>query len=35
LEVCRTLRTFTEGPVIFLTARQGEIDRFVALGDFV
>ncbi len=30
-EVCRTLRTFSEVPVIFLTARDGEIDRVVGL----
>lgn len=30
-EVCRTLRTFTEVPVIFLTARHDEIDRIVGL----
>ncbi len=30
-EVCRSLRTFSEVPVIFLTARDGEIDRVVGL----
>jgi two-component system catabolic regulation response regulator CreB len=30
-EVCRTLRTFSEVPVIFLSARDGEIDRVVGL----
>lgn len=30
-DVCRTLRTFSEVPVIFLTARDGEIDRVVGL----
>ena len=30
-DVCRTLRTFTDVPVIFLTARSDEIDRVVAL----
>lgn len=30
-EVCRTLRTFTDVPVIFLTARHDEIDRVVGL----
>ncbi len=30
-EVCRTLRTFTDVPVIFLTARHVEIDRVVGL----
>lgn len=30
-DVCRTLRTFSEVPVIFLTARGGEIDRVVGL----
>ncbi|KWB60156.1 two-component system response regulator CreB [Burkholderia ubonensis] len=30
-EVCRTLRTFTDVPVIFLTARHDEIDRIVGL----
>ncbi|WP_019447410.1 two-component system response regulator CreB [Cupriavidus sp. BIS7] len=30
-EVCRTLRTFTDVPVIFLTARHEEIDRIVGL----
>jgi two-component system, OmpR family, catabolic regulation response regulator CreB len=30
-EVCRALRTFSEVPVIFLTARGGEIDRVVGL----
>ena len=30
-EVCRTLRTFSEVPVIFLTARDSEIDRVVGL----
>ena len=30
-EVCRQLRAFSEIPVIFLTARDGEIDRVVGL----
>jgi two-component system, OmpR family, catabolic regulation response regulator CreB len=30
-EVCRALRTFSDIPVIFLTARGGEIDRVVGL----
>lgn len=30
-EVCRNLRTFTNVPVIFLTARHEEIDRIVGL----
>ncbi|KJK25580.1 transcriptional regulator [Burkholderiaceae bacterium 16] len=30
-EVCRTLRTFSDVPVIFLTARNEEIDRIVGL----
>lgn len=30
-EVCRTLRTFSDIPVIFLTARSDEIDRVVGL----
>ncbi|WP_367395002.1 two-component system response regulator CreB [Cupriavidus sp. Agwp_2] len=30
-EVCRTLRTFCDAPVIFLTARHEEIDRIVGL----
>lgn len=30
-ELCRELRTFSEVPVIFLTARDGEIDRVVGL----
>lgn len=30
-EVCRTLRTFSDVPVIFLTARHEEIDRVVGL----
>ena len=30
-EVCRELRAFSEVPVIFLTARDGEIDRVVGL----
>ncbi|MEM5279034.1 two-component system response regulator CreB [Cupriavidus taiwanensis] len=30
-EVCRTLRTFSNAPVIFLTARHEEIDRIVGL----
>ena len=30
-EICRTLRTFSEVPVIFLTARDSEIDRVVGL----
>ena len=30
-DVCRTLRTFTDLPVIFLTARADEIDRVVGL----
>lgn len=30
-EVCRTLRTFSNVPVIFLTARHEEIDRIVGL----
>lgn len=30
-EVCRALRAFSEVPVIFLTARDGEIDRVVGL----
>jgi len=30
-EVCRTLRTFSDVPVIFLTARHEEIDRIVGL----
>ncbi|WP_241292780.1 two-component system response regulator CreB [Burkholderia stabilis] len=30
-EVCRRLRTFTDIPVIFLTARHDEIDRIVGL----
>jgi two-component system catabolic regulation response regulator CreB len=30
-EVCRAIRTFSEVPVIFLTARDGEIDRVVGL----
>jgi two-component system catabolic regulation response regulator CreB len=30
-EVCRQLRTFSDLPVIFLTARDGEIDRVVGL----
>ena len=30
-EVCRTLRTFSEVPVIFLTSRSDEIDRVVGL----
>jgi len=28
-EVCRNLRTFTDVPVIFLTARHEEVDRIV------
>ncbi len=31
LEVCRTLRTFSQVPVIFLTARNDEIDRILGL----
>ena len=30
-EVCRRLRTFTDVPVLFLTARHDEIDRIVGL----
>ncbi|MBT2766391.1 two-component system response regulator CreB [Stenotrophomonas sp. ISL-67] len=30
-EVCRTLRTFSDVPVIFLTARNDEIDRVLGL----
>lgn len=30
-EVCRQLRTFSDVPVLFLTARDGEIDRVVGL----
>ena len=30
-EVCRELRSFSQVPVIFLTARDGEIDRVVGL----
>ena len=30
-EICRQLRTFSDVPVIFLTARAGEIDRVVGL----
>lgn len=30
-EVCRTLRTFSEVPVLFLTARDAEVDRIVGL----
>lgn len=30
-EVCRTLRSFSEVPVIFLTARNDEIDRVLGL----
>lgn len=30
-EVCRAIRAFSEVPVIFLTARDGEIDRVVGL----
>jgi two-component system, OmpR family, catabolic regulation response regulator CreB len=30
-DVCRTLRTFTDIPVIFLTARHEEIDRVIGL----
>ena len=30
-ELCRELRTFSEVPVIFLTARDGEIDRVLGL----
>ena len=30
-EVCRTLRTFSNAPVVFLTARHEEIDRIVGL----
>lgn len=30
-EVCRSLRTFTDVPVIFLTARHEEVDRVVGL----
>lgn len=30
-DVCRELRTFSEVPVIFLTARDGEIDRVLGL----
>lgn len=30
-EVCRRLRTFTEVPVLFLTARSDEVDRIVGL----
>lgn len=30
-DLCRQLRTFSEVPVIFLTARAGEIDRIVGL----
>jgi two-component system catabolic regulation response regulator CreB len=30
-EVCRNLRTFTDVPVIFLTARHEEVDRIVGL----
>ncbi|SOZ14935.1 response regulator, CheY family [Cupriavidus taiwanensis] len=30
-EVCRALRTFSDAPVIFLTARHEEIDRIVGL----
>lgn len=30
-EVCRAIRSFSEVPVIFLTARDGEIDRVVGL----
>ncbi|MGH8786078.1 MAG: two-component system response regulator CreB [Cupriavidus necator] len=30
-EVCRTLRTFCDAPVVFLTARHEEIDRIVGL----
>ncbi|BCM09129.1 hypothetical protein MAFF241647_34860 [Ralstonia solanacearum] len=30
-EACRTLRTFSDVPVIFLTARHEEIDRIVGL----
>jgi len=31
LEVCRTLRTFSQVPVIFLTARNDEFDRVLGL----
>ena len=31
IEVCRTLRTFAATPVLFLTARDEEIDRVVGL----
>ncbi|HBO79875.1 MAG TPA: two-component system response regulator CreB, partial [Cupriavidus sp.] len=30
-EVCRSMRTFSDVPVIFLTARHEEIDRIVGL----
>lgn len=30
-EVCRTLRTFSEVPILFLTARGDEVDRIVGL----
>ena len=30
-DVCRALRTFSEVPVIFLTARDGEVDRVLGL----
>ncbi len=30
-EVCRRLRTFSDLPVLFLTARDGEVDRIVGL----
>lgn len=30
-EVCRRLRTFSQVPVLFLTARQAEVDRVVGL----
>ncbi len=30
-EVCKTIRTFTQTPIIFLTARKDEIDRVVGL----
>ncbi len=31
IDVCRTLRTFSDIPVVFLTARSAEIDRVVGL----
>lgn len=30
-EVCRQARTFTDIPILFLTARAGEVDRIVGL----